>query len=46
MEGDVGRLFDPELFPLFRGLVLQATPLPDHRFPAFGAGSAGAVAAA
>ena len=39
MEGDVGRIFDPELFPLFRSLILAATPLGDRRFPAFGMGA-------
>ena len=39
MDAEVGRIFDPELFPLFRSLILAATPLGDRRFPAFGMGA-------
>jgi putative nucleotidyltransferase with HDIG domain len=37
MERDVGRFFDPALFPVFKDLITRAAPMPDRRFPAFGA---------
>jgi len=44
MLRDVGRFFDPDLFPVFSALVTNAAPLPDRRFPAFGAAAAVATA--
>jgi len=35
MAGDVGRIFDPSLFPVFEALIRQVIPVRDGRFPAF-----------
>lgn len=42
MTGDVGRIFDPSLFPIFVALLDEQAPSLDARFPAF----AGSTAAA
>ena len=36
MAGDVGRIFDPSLFPRFEALIRGTDPDRDGRFPAFG----------
>jgi HD-GYP domain-containing protein (c-di-GMP phosphodiesterase class II) len=35
MDSESGRIFDPDLYRLFRTLVLEAEPLTDIRFPAY-----------
>ena len=43
MLRDVGRFFDPALFPIFRALISKESPMPDRRFPAFGSATVAAA---